>query len=192
MSGPVSMPNLLYVNIPKNASSLTKGKLLEMGWNEDNFLSRDMENTTVLVTLRDPIKRWMSGIAEWMQFYPQLKLDEYFWQRVSTQVIMDDHTVPQCGFLEGITISSMVAFWLDHNYRDKFSEYLRDTLDIENTFNYSSYQNVSNESVFKTNVINFLTERIKDPSVLSHIQHIYKQDYDLISTCNFYKSQHVG
>jgi len=180
------LSNFIYINIPKNASSLTRGKLVEMGWQEENYLSGELGKTVCLVVLRDPLTRWVSGIAEWAHRQAQTKLNEDFWQKVYRSVAMDSHTLPQCDFLKDIPISSIVAFWLDHNYKKKFSQYFQNTLGIENTFEYSDNQNVSTDLPHKMDVINFLNEKLQDMPTADYIRGYYQQDYDLIKRCGFY------
>ena len=85
--------DIIYVNIPKNASSWTKPNLIDLGWESYNYY-RDFDaierhdNVTAayfsipyhpqpkrpimkkaLVVLRDPIERWISGAAEYFTRY---------------------------------------------------------------------------------------------------------------------------
>ena len=89
--------SITFVHIPKNASSFVKGWLLRSG----NFTHSDslVIADHYLITLRDPIERWVSGIAQFMnvESNQQLTLHE-----LVEQVTVDDHTELQTYFLQNV------------------------------------------------------------------------------------------
>ena len=58
----------MYINIPKNASSWTKPNLLDHSWEFYNYRTDNLDKQA-LVVLRDPVDRWISGIAEFLTLY---------------------------------------------------------------------------------------------------------------------------
>jgi hypothetical protein len=60
--------SITFVHIPKNASSFIKGYLLSSGCfaYSDSLITADH----YLIILRDPIERWISGIAQFMTAEP--------------------------------------------------------------------------------------------------------------------------
>ena len=67
----MSLPDndLMYVNIPKNASSWTKPNLLDWKWENYNYHTDNLYHKTAIIVLRDPVERWLSGIAEYLYLY---------------------------------------------------------------------------------------------------------------------------
>ena len=62
--------DLMYIHIPKNASSWTKPNLLHWGWQFYNYHhSYNFYQKHAIVVLRDPVERWLSGIGEYMYSY---------------------------------------------------------------------------------------------------------------------------
>ena len=60
--------DLMYVYVPKNASSWTKPNLQDWNWEFYNFHTDNL-NKHALVVLRDPVERWLSGISEYLTLY---------------------------------------------------------------------------------------------------------------------------
>src|SRR5574343_507008 len=56
-----------YLNIPKNSSSFVKKCLESVDWQYSNI--RDYPDAKVIVALRDPESRWISGIFEYLLMY---------------------------------------------------------------------------------------------------------------------------
>jgi hypothetical protein len=112
--------NLVYIPIPKNSSSYIGQLLLKNNWNIGNFLTTDLTNKQLIILLRDPIDRWISGMAEYL-CSSLLKngrtSDDIIknWNGivqdlVFDQVIFDDHTEKQVYFIQGIPIENCVFF----------------------------------------------------------------------------------
>ena len=173
--------DLMYVYIPKNASTWTKDKLSKHKWDNANY-HHDNLNKKPVVILRDPIERWLSGMAEYLtRFHPTIKLDsEETLDVLFYKVIFDDHTERQVNFLHGLDAFKCIFFWCDEDYRNKFSEFISD-IHGQNTFNSEPYKQVSNDSFerryFKQTLANALNTKTVYKTKLE--QH-YAQDYILI------------
>ena len=85
----------MYVYIPKNASSWTKPNLRDWGWQFYNYHT-DQLNKTAIVVLRDPVERWLSGIAEYFALYQNTTNDlvdnKSLQQIIFDRITFDDHT----------------------------------------------------------------------------------------------------
>jgi len=181
---------LMYVHIPKNASSWTKPNLKDFGWQFYNYHSDNLYNKHALVVLRDPVERWVSGIAEYLTLYHS-KLDpahlgRAFFDIIFDRVTFDDHTERQVKFLHGLDTSNCTFIWCDELYRTNFSDFIK-TYYGENKYNQYEYQHVSELSPqrkqFKDIFIRALEQNSK---YLTQIKNHFEEDYKLIKQVKFY------
>ena len=134
-----------YVNIPKNSSTSVKNALTSIGW--EIFTSTEIKyqlrvNPNYLVALREPKKRWVSGIAEYLTMYHGNTISdlncEYglecltlLGQRLGIGLIFDrfcfdDHTDLQCSFLEGIPFNRSKYLRVDSNLGKNLNGFLKE------------------------------------------------------------------
>ena len=123
-----------YVNIPKNATNW--GKL----WATNNNLgTSNYHNTQLLqkgyqpiVFLRDPLDRWYTGLAEWLDRYGVIRHDYLFTSEILSllveRVAFDEHTEEQVMFLENIDTDNAVFFRVDNNLVLNFRHYVEHEL----------------------------------------------------------------
>ena len=110
----MSSPNtdLMYINIPKNASSWTKLNCKDWGWEFFNYHSDNLYHKHSLIVLRDPVDRWLSGIAEYFFLYHKnldfAHISRPFLDLIFDRVAFDDHTEKQILFIK--VASSVLAF----------------------------------------------------------------------------------
>ena len=126
-----------YLNIPKNSSSSIKPELERLGWTYEHFGDYlDFETMQVIVALRDPKDRWLSGMAEYLMMYHQDIIDNivepnlYDFQPLLGQKLalsllfdrftFDDHTERQCMFLRNIPFKRCKWLWIDENFNRTF------------------------------------------------------------------------
>ncbi len=186
----MSSPNtdLMYVNIPKNASSWTKPNLKDWGWEFYNYHTDNLYEKHALVVLRDPVDRWLSGIAEYMYLYHRnidvAHLSKPFFDLVFEKVSFDDHTDLQILFIEGL--KNCTFLFCNENYKLNFSNFLKD-----NGFN-NSYQNYEHQHV---TAFDSGRQKFKDifkstmdnnKSYQKKIQWYFQKDYELINSVKFY------
>jgi hypothetical protein len=186
----MSSPNtdLMYVNIPKNASSWTKPNLKDWGWEFYNYHADNLYDKHALVVLRDPVDRWLSGIAEYMYLYHRnidvAHLSKPFFDLVFEKVSFDDHTDLQILFIEGLKNCTFLL--CNENYKLNFSNFLKD-----NGFN-NSYQNYENQHV---TAFDSGRKKFKDifklamdnnKSYQQKIKWHFQKDYELINSVKFY------
>lgn len=171
---------IIYVSIPKNASSFTSDWLTENGW-----ISREISSTDpkyVMLILRDPVDRWCSGIAQYLS-YLEIHPEEYTsaTDRLIFDVVnrFDDHTWPQHVFYEDVFPNKpKIAFHTDMNLQHSLRQYHR--LNSPVTENY-------NRSVETTNnlKVEYFKNKLNDPQLLDKVKKAYQKDYDLMSTMSF-------
>jgi len=179
--------DLMYVYIPKNASSWTKPNLLDHGWEFFNYHT-DALDKPALVVLRDPVERWLSGIAEYMTLYQSnfrllfQETEELIFDRIT----FDDHTERQVKFLQGLDIERCTFMWCDENYRSNFSDFIAEHYGANKYARYE-YQHVSEEDEtrrrFKT-LFSRILER--EPKYVRRLTEYYEEDYKLIEQVQFY------
>lgn len=180
--------NLLYINIPKNASSWTKPNLIDHGWEHYNYHTDNLYHKHAMVVLRDPVSRWLSGIAEYMFINHKnidcSKFDKPFFDLIFDRIAFDDHTELQILFVEGI--KNCTFFLCDENYKLNFSNFLKEH-GVSN-----SYQNYENQHVTSADVVRQKFKNIfqlaleSNPEYLKKVKWYFNKDYDLINSINFY------
>lgn len=115
--------DITFVHIPKNASSFVKGCLINNGWQHSDSL---VKSNRYLVVLRDPLERWLSGMAEYQVNSNQLDLDVH---TIFNTITFDDHTEQQLYFLQDIDYFDTVFLKFDDNLRENLNKFL-----LENGF----------------------------------------------------------
>jgi hypothetical protein len=188
----MSHPNsdLMYVNIPKNASSWTKPNLLDWSWENYNYHTDNLYHKHAMVVLRDPVDRWLSGIAEYLYLYhrniPNGEFSQGFIDVIFDRVAFDDHTERQSYFIQGIDTSNCTFFWFDDDYRTNFSRYLAEH-SMPNKYNRYAKQHVSDLEPVRKNFKEIFKNLINDSKYLYQIKDYFKDDYDLINSVKYYK-----
>jgi hypothetical protein len=111
--------SITFIHIPKNASSFVKGCLLRSG----NFTHSDRLVTAdhYLITLRDPIERWVSGITQFMDVESNQRFTLH---ELVEQVTVDDHTELQTYFLQNVDIDRCTFLKVNQNLRTNIKLWL--------------------------------------------------------------------
>jgi len=195
------------VNIPKNASSFLLDWTVRNGWG--TYVANQQLLNEMIVVLRDPVDRWVSGIAQYINTYilsvhgpngpifpgePITKFDyvmsaddfikEYNQntERLLFDVIFqfDDHVWPQCDFFKNLKSQRQTYFYIDHDFTEKISSYLN--IDFVDNLDYNSSKSNANMKILQ----NFFSERLQTrPELKSRIINAYNEDYKLIETVTF-------
>ena len=183
---------LMYVHIPKNATSWTKPNLLDWGWEFFNYHTDNLKDKTALVVLRDPVDRWISGIAEYLFLYhPSIDFvhaGQAFFDLIFDKITFDDHTEKQVYFIEGLDLTQCVFFKFGPDYRQQFSQFLTEH-GMPNRYNNYNYQHVSDDSPERRLFKKIFSNQLKNSKYLSQVQDYFKQDYELINQITFYGSR---
>ncbi len=188
----MSHPNtdLMYVNIPKNASSWTKPNLKDWGWEHYNYHTDNLYHKHAIVVLRDPIERWLSGIAEYMYLYHSsldvAHFSNCFFDLVFTRVAFDDHTEQQVLFLEKLDLDNCTFFKCGPQYRELFSHYLNSHGMTNRYFSYN-YQHVTNDLPERKKFKQIFFQTLeKNSKYITNLNHFFAKDYQLINSIKFY------
>ena len=181
--------DLMYINIPKNASSWTKPNLKDWGWEFYNYHLDNLYHKKALVVLRDPVDRWLSGIAEYLYLYHRnLHIENVsgdFLDLVFERIAFDDHTESQILFLQNLDYKNCIFFQFDYLYREKFSNFLNTHGMPNRYFNYE-YQHTTNQSVERKQFRSYF-ERVlqNNKNYHSKIKNYFAKDYNLLNEVNF-------
>lgn len=188
MSHPES--DLMYVYIPKNASSWTKPNLKDWGWEFYNYHTDNLHHKHALVVVRDPVERWLSGIAEYMFLYHRTIDTAHFskclFDLVFDRIAFDDHTEQQVLFLENLNLDNCTFFWCDSKYRELFGHYLNTKGMNNRYFNYN-YQHVTENDPERRRFKKIFKQTLENNSkYLANLKYYFAQDYKLINSIKFY------
>lgn len=188
MSHPQS--SLMYVHIPKNASSWTKPNLQDWGWEFYNYhYDTALANKTPIVVLRDPVERWLSGIAEYFVLYHNhtsgIEYNQAFSNLIFDRVTFDDHTEKQVNFIHGLDTDKCIFLWCNENYRTNFSNLIKEHLG-DNKYNHYDYQHVSEDSRDRKHFKGIFRRILNNPKYLEQVKQHFAEDYKLIKSVTFY------
>ena len=178
----------MYVYIPKNATSWTKPNLLDFGWEFYNYHTDNL-NKTALVVLRDPVERWISGIAEYLYLYHRefiiSDLNKAVRELIFDKIAFDDHTERQLYFIEGLDPAKCIFFKFGPEYRAQFSEFLN-SINMPNKYSNYNYQHVSNDSPERKQFKEFFKRELENSKYLNKVEDYFREDMRFIETVKFY------
>ncbi len=170
--------SITFIHIPKNASSFVKGCLISSGrfTHSDSLVTADH----YLITLRDPIERWISGIAQFMGIESNRRVTLH---ELVERVTVDDHTELQTYFLQDVNIEKCTFLKVDQNLRTNIKLWLGKH-GYSHCHNGPDVPNINQgNQLIKDRVAAMVdgNSQIK----LKLITH-YEQDYELINRVKFY------
>lgn len=178
--------DLMYVHIPKNASSWTKPNLRDWGWQFYNYHTDQLDKTAIVV-LRDPVERWLSGIAEYFALYHNTTdINESLQRIIFDRITFDDHTEHQVKFVQGLDTDRCIFLWCDETYRTNFSNLVRKRLG-DNRYDNYKYQHVSEQDRDRKH-FKMIFQQLLDTNsqYLAQVQQHFEPDYKLIKQAQFY------
>ena len=181
--------DLCYIPIPKNSSSYVGQLLLKNGWATDNFLTTDLSNKNIIILLRDPKERWISGMVEYLcsSLLKNDKPSSYFinnWNDIIQdlifdQIIFDDHTEKQVYFIQGIPRENCVFFDSSNQPEQAIKQYLS-THSVDLNIDAEIDRNQTSGNEYKEPLVSFLQDRLdKNPNLLNKLMNKYREDYTL-------------
>jgi hypothetical protein len=210
------MKNLIYVQIPKNASCWVKYYLGELGAVTHNYYDQgfDVAKDLALVVLRDPVERWISGMAQVLTgFEPThpMHVSHIDWDLITRSVFRNNHTQPQHEFVANLPHNCTVWFYCDGTLQDKFMHFLKQydfsptvvptEQDTENKFNVTSRTpaRIIRPNDFGGNGVSDWTvppqqdtvdyiRRVLDQhsEYVDRLKNLYCEDYKLINSVTYY------
>ena len=192
-------PTLKYawINIPKNASSFIQKVLDDNSWvdvPEDLIVPiAESPNIEKLVILRDPIKRWISGLAQCMSerdISIDLLDDNDFIQTIFLNPVFDDHTEYQHRFIGNAT--NLKYIYMQNDNPQKFyrllASWIKSTNGIADFDNYTEPVNPASNNKDKLAIHNKLDEMFsKNVSLLR----LHKRDYNILDQHTKYKGSQI-
>ena len=119
---------LVYVNIPKNATEWMKDAF---GGERENFFDNPFpDDYQYLVVLREPHKRLISGICEWLKRYTPIWPENEILDNADVLSLLlgsggshDEHTELQARFIDGIPRERITFFKCDENLKDNWKDW---------------------------------------------------------------------
>ena len=176
----------VYIDIPKNASSSIKHAFADT-WEWKNFIADESilsKSTEIIVILRDPLTRWISGITQYFESNLKIDLDlsnDALVKIVFNTVQFEIHTTSQTNFLFNMNkyVPKCVFFMCDTNLTSNLNDYFRNRID----------RNVSIQHLHRPPPNNEFIEFVKNNK--QHQQQIkdyFQRDYDFINSVQFYKA----
>jgi len=168
--------NITFVHIPKNASSFVKSCLLS----SEKFVHSNklIRADRYLITLRDPIERWISGIAQFMAVdcNKHHSIDKIF-----DTITFDDHTELQNYFLKDVDLNKCTFLKVNNNLRSNLKAWMdmnRYVVHIDDLPNINEGDTVL-KSKFAALVDNNSQFKLK-------LKKHFETDYELINRVKFY------
>jgi hypothetical protein len=168
--------DISYVHVPKNASSFIKGCLLaSLKFTHSNVSIR---TNRYLVALRDPIERWVSGMAEY-EFNSKQPTIDY------QQITFDDHTETQDYFLQHIVIKNTDFIMVNDNLRTNLTRWVNEfgyRVDVNNMQQYNASLNTDKQQL----KLKYQTIIDSDLDFVLKLKKHYANDYKLINSVKYY------
>ena len=191
---------LIYVNIPKNASSWISLQF-NQGINRDaeniNYYDIvDLTQCRFIVVLRDPLDRWIAGMTQMIYTEPatdldgvanNMNIDTFDWDLVMEKIEHDNHTQKQVDFIHDIPQDQIVWLKFDDQLKDNFINLMLSYgCDVE--IKKSDKDNITLKNSAKHSVIKKITDKLNQhPEYRQKIIDHYHEDYALINSVKFYK-----
>lgn len=193
---------LIYVNIPKNASSWISLHF-NQGINHDaeniNYYDIvDLTQCQFIVILRDPLDRWISGMTQMIYTEPvtdpfgpinDMNIDTFDWKHAIEKIEHDNHTQKQVDFIHDIPQDQIVWLKFDDQLKDNFINLML-SYGCNVDFEKSDKVNVTKENSIKQSVMNKIASKLDQHiEYRQKIINYYYEDYALINSVKFYKKQ---
>jgi hypothetical protein len=194
--------NLVYVNIPKNASTWAKSQLSTLDAEFDNYFlnPKILENSTILVTLREPIERWISGISWYLtlnhtdlldQCENSLETRSVLMSMVAKKISFDPHCDLQEHFIQKLNLDKTSFLRVKHNtdlYRETFSKFFKEKLGVDNTFDLNHAKHVAMFNPEQNRWVTLIQDALDNGIIdLKEILKYYSKDVKLFNNSKFYE-----
>ena len=194
------------VNIPKNASSYMLDWANRHGWVSaviNDTVVRNNDIKEMIVCVRDPVQRWISGVGQYLTSYVLNVTGAYSWetgpgpddQQISAddfvadynQVVerllfdnlsrLDDHVWPQIEFFENLLPTvPRKFFYIDQDFDQRIGDYLG-FLSVDNLD-----RNRADATPDTHKIQTFIRHRLNTrPELEQRVRKAYARDYELIN-----------
>lgn len=190
-----------YVPIPKNASTSIVAALQGQGWRHTDLPDPNVEIKQIIVVLRDPMQRWVSGMAQYIRttilspigpngpimkqslgtahdyIMEILQFQEQYTDLVERLIWdqcdrFDDHVWPQSSFIPNVPTAQYRYIIMDQDLTQK----------INNLFKINLQHLNNNDKNWHLEKLQqwFRGRLVARPELEQRIRDRYKQDYELI------------
>lgn len=183
--------DVVYIPILKNAHRYTTNLFLAYGFTSEPNV--DIKNKLKVVVLRDPIKRWFAGAAQFLYLHgSKITVDENFVEFLTKIVVLDGHTRSQVNYLNGIDTEECIFFNMDDSqYEETIKYYARrkfgGVVDMDKGFYQPDRLTVTSNQNDTYKVIKNKLETMCTGTNLDRLKHYFKDDYKLITNIEFFK-----
>jgi len=199
--------NHFYLRIPKNASSFMNTWLYNSDWTSATVGRNNVDWSSVnnvIIILRDPIERWVSGISQYLKgciidtrISPKSVSVSDFLKKYNNVVekllfdqpnMFDDHVWPQYCFFENIFPElNRTYFYVNENLESN----LRTKLNLKNVDSSGlDYHKSLDDEELKI-LTEFFSEKVYlpngDSDLYQKLKDCYKKDYDLLDSVDLIK-----
>lgn len=190
-----------YIPIPKNASSSIVSALKDQGWHHATLPDSDAKIKEMIIVLRDPIQRWVSGMAQYIRTTilspvgpngPVLAMNlstkhDYHmeilqFQEQYTDLVerliwdqcdqFDDHVWPQSDFIPDVPTAQRRYIVMDQDFAHKTNDILK--------INMLHLNDSDQEWRLKKLQQWFRQRLLVRPELEQRLRERYQRDYDLI------------
>ena len=190
------------INIPKKASSYLLDWCSKHGWTAAHADQSNNNITELIVVLRDPLERWVSGVAQYLTSYvlnvtgaystktgpgpddQQMSAHQFIqcYNPVVERLLfdqcnrLDDHVWPQHEFFENLLITvPRKYFFINADFDNQIAQYLK-FQPIENLD-----ANLGSSNIDTHKIQQFIRSRLNSrPDLEQRVRKAYYQDYNLI------------
>ena len=179
-----------YLHIPVNSSTWGKNTCQNFGFvtGRENKINDDY---TIMVFLRDPIDRWLSGLTQWLvarlpQHTNLLQIrDNQAWLDTLFYLVhVDEHTQKQQWFLQGLDTSKMKFFMVNETLSQTVTDYLNQLFGT--CWPIMSPKNESTLEGGKLIPKQYFRQVLEsNPTYLNHVKQAFRSDYDFIKSLHF-------
>ena len=184
-----------YINIPKNASSFLRHYFKDTGW-KHMHVGMNMDIDTNIIVLRDPIERWITGIAQHIttnilgenfgSTHYLEQTNELVEKLIFDQIVFDDHTEQQSWFLEPFDLTNSVFFYCNSDLSKNLDSYFG-SIGTDFHLTNKPYVNVSQEQFDNANLVEHFKKLVyNNEHYQDKLRSYFVRDYDLIHSVNFY------
>lgn len=181
-----------YINIPKSASTFVSSWMFLSGWTSTTVgrWGTDWNNVSeVIIVMRDPIQRWLSGISQYIKGYildsdnPERFVAKYTELTekliIDNLDIFDDHVWPQHCFFENILPETKRKYiYVNSNLEETLKQELNLVWPVPPDVDFNKGEDDPDLRELKQ----FFANRVqKNNNLRVAIQNIYKRDYEIIN-----------
>ena len=183
-----------FLHIPVNASSWGKQIFWQAGFRPNKPPEIDTDHR-IIVWLRDPVERWLSGLATWLTYrLPQhtgldlVRNNLALLDLVFDTVRLDDHTERQTFFLQNLDSHRCDFWYINSEFKSDFSTYFEQRFRLNVHAHVA--QNVSNLDNGKAIPRHYFKSVLENNSkYMTRVCEFFQPDRDLIQQVKFENCQ---